>query len=464
PSVDSDQGYAAEFVGKVPFQSVDHAGPSMDKNMLAGEVDTLGKRLLVPEGKVVILLNTPFTYADHPLCPLHLMSVNTLKLISFLKLKGNRVHFINMRSDETYAWKDMPAGREGSATVSMRIMGKSKAHLLQRLRALNETPDEIWISCIFTFDHEVVGEMVKACREVFSGAKILLGGDSVRCAPELAAAMHVDAYCGRVEEADQAVPDLSAIDNKEYGLFQLAIGCPNRCAFCLAGMDPPRAIDTDVVISYMKEYYAAHHPSVFWNWDPNVLVFGKAFGAFLDKYAASGIRAKLRFGKGFQPNLLTESLFLSMAGTASVGASLPIEAADSATIQRYRKPYTIISSVKILAMALRHNFDLRSSQCTFVLGYPDDSFPSIFRAYLTILLFGGRPTPFPVFLFPHSADYERYREILQDKDLARLHGQLWPLVHSQDVPKYQNLLKFLLLPTFEQAGQNLSLLTPDLRA
>ena len=78
----------------------------------------------VPNKQSVVFLNTPFTYEETPLCPLNIMSVNTLKLISFLKNKGNTVRFINMRSSESYAWMDLPAGRDGKASVSMRVMGK----------------------------------------------------------------------------------------------------------------------------------------------------------------------------------------------------------------------------------------------------------------------------------------------------------------------------------------------------
>jgi hypothetical protein len=221
-------------------------------------------------------------------------------------------------------------------------------------------------------------------------------------------------------------------------------------------------MDVDGVITYMKAFYERYKPSVFWNWDPNVLVFRKKFDEFLDKFAVSGFRARLRFGKGFQPDLVTEPLVKKMAEVASIGASLPIEAADSMTIQRYNKPYSIISSVKMLQCVLKYKFDLDASQCSFVIGYPEDQFASIFRSYLTVLILGGKPTPFPVFLFRHSHDYVRYEGMLRGRNPAELHGQRWPLIPASDVPKYQNLLRFLLIPDLAEASRNLSLLTPDL--
>jgi hypothetical protein len=41
-----------------------------------------------PSGKTLVFLNTPFSYEEVPLCPLDIMSVNTLKLISYLKSAG----------------------------------------------------------------------------------------------------------------------------------------------------------------------------------------------------------------------------------------------------------------------------------------------------------------------------------------------------------------------------------------
>lgn len=416
----------------------------------------------IPSGKSLVFLNAPFSYEDTPLCPLDIMSVNTLKLISYLKNQGNSVHFINMRSRESYHWKEASAGRDGAATVSMRIMGKPRRHLLDELNKMAASPDEIWISCVFSFDYEIVLEMIDVCRSVYPKTTIVVGGDFIRNAPELVAKLPVAIHDGRIEEADLAEPDFSVMENWEYGIFQLSMGCPHHCSFCVAGMDKPRVMDVDAVIAYMKAFYERYTPAVFWNWDPNVLVFQKKFEEFLDKFAVSGIKARLRFGKGFQPNLMTEAIIKKMAEVATIGASLPIETADSVTIQRYKKPYSIISSVKMLSCAVRYKFDLGGSQCTFVIGYPDDNFASIFRSYLTVLMLGGKPTPFPVFLFPHSEDYERYGELLRGKNLAELHGQRWPLIEAADVPKYQNLLRFLLIPDLAQASRNLSLLTPDL--
>jgi FMN-dependent NADH-azoreductase len=304
--------------------------------------------------------------------------------------------------------------------------------------------------------------MIEVCRSVYPGAKIVVGGDFIRNAPELVSKLPAAIHIGRIEEADLAEPDFSVIENWEYGIFQLTMGCPNHCSFCVAGMDPPMGMDVDSVIAYMKAFYERYKPAVFWNWDPNVLVFQKKFDEFLDKFAVSGIKSHLRFGKGFQANLMTDALIRKMSEVGTIGGTLPIETADSETLQRYKKPYSIISSVKMLSNTIKYKFDLASSQCSFVIGYPEDNFDSIFRAYLTVLMLGGKPTPFPVFLFPYSEDYARYGELLQGKTLAELHGQRWPLIDSALVPKYQNLLRFLLITDLAQASRNLSLLTPDL--
>ena len=417
---------------------------------------------MIPTGKNLVIINTPFSYEEVPLCPLDIMSVNTLKLISYLKSLNNNVAFINMRARESYFWKEASAGLDGSATVMMRIMGKSRQHLLEMLKGLNTVPDEIWISCVFTFDYEIVLDLIDTCRIVFPETKIIAGGDFARGAPELASRLSVEVYTERVEGADLAEPDFSVMDGLKYGIFQLSMGCPHHCSFCVAGMDTPRVMNIDRVIAYMQDYSRRNKPDVFWNWDPNVLVFKEEFEAFLDKFAQSGITAKLRFGKGFQANLMTEKLVKKMASVGTIGASLPIETADSITLRKYNKPYSIISSVKMLTLAAKYKFDLGSSQCTFVIGYPEDNFSSIFRAYLTVLMLGGKPTPFPVFLFPNSEDYHRYSDLLRGKDLAELHGQRWPLIESRDVPKYQNLLRFLLIPDMATASRNISLLSPEL--
>jgi hypothetical protein len=47
--------------------------------------------------------------------------------------RGNDVHFINMRSHESYAWKDVSAGRDGGGGRLHEDHGKPRRYLLEAL-------------------------------------------------------------------------------------------------------------------------------------------------------------------------------------------------------------------------------------------------------------------------------------------------------------------------------------------
>ncbi|MBT3217615.1 MAG: hypothetical protein HN348_00855 [Proteobacteria bacterium] len=414
----------------------------------------------VPSGKNIVVANSPFGFVKRFLCP-STLSVGTLKLISFLKSCGNNVVFINMRSGDRFVWKKKRAGREGSVEVQTHLLGRPKTHFEESMDELPWAPDEFWFTHPFSCDHEVVESLIRTCRGRFPNVTIRAGGDFVFAAEPLSADLGVQ-YCHEtLPQADNFRPDFSVIDVWDYGLFQLALGCPHDCTFCTSGLHQPTAIPVDGVIAYMTEFYAQHQPQVFWNWDPNALVFGKAFKQFLEKYIASDMTASLRFGKGFQPNLLTRELLDLMAEAPVSGASFPFEAGSADAMAALKKPYTIISSVKALDMANRRGITTDGCWCPFVFGYPEDDFAALFRVLLAVLKLGGNTTPFPVFLFPRTADYERYSHIIGDKTFSELHGQLWPLIPSSQVHQYQALFNFLDSQTIEQAQGQLDNLTPS---
>lgn len=415
-----------------------------------------------PKNKNIVLIDTPHSFIGKYPCP-NQLHIGLLQIISFLKKRSNNVFFINMCSNEHYLWKEKPAGVEGATHIRMSIIGRNRSYLIETLDSISFKPAEIWISCSFTFDYDIVESIIKACRSRFPYAKIIVGGAFVRVAPILAEKLNVRYYEGRIEEADVCLPDFSVKEDWNYGIFQLATGCPNNCSFCIASLDKPRTFPVDFVIGYMNEFYKKFKPKDFYNWDSNVLVFRHHLEEFLDSYSKSGMKARLRFDRGLQPNLIDDNIMRKMVASGVVSASLPLEAADSETILKYNKPYSIISCVKMLDIAKRDGLKLSECHSTFVIGYPEDNFHSIFRTYLTILKFGAVPCPFPVFLFPRNLDYQRYYSLIKHKDLSELHGHLWPLIPCKKVKIYRNLFNFLSCLNVEDAKKNLMLLPKKLR-
>ncbi|MDA8131168.1 MAG: NAD(P)H-dependent oxidoreductase [Elusimicrobia bacterium] len=428
-----------------------------------------------PSKKNIALLSTPPTFVERSICPLGLPPVGIFKLAAFLKKTGNRVSYINMHSgavdtvsltlnpEAVSTWREKPLGSKGTRKARMMISGRSSEYFAKQLRELEHKPHELWISCAFTFDYDLVKEYADIARGIHPGIKVVVGGDFVRVMPELAQKVGADEhFTGRIPEADDCVPDFSFLTNGQFGMFQLQTGCVNKCSFCHISMDRPQRFGVDGVIAYMKEFYDKHHPECFWNWDPNVALYPQQFEEFLDKYIASGMKADLRFAKGLQPNRITEGMMKKMAA-AGASATLPMECANYEATKRLHKPYTIISSVKLLHMAKQSGVEMSNCPCTSLLGYPDDDFGAFFRIYLAVLRAGASPAPFPVYLFPGSPDYRKYYPLIKHKDLSELHGQLWPLLPDEDLDKYQSFFKFLEDTRLGTLMTNINMLTRDLK-
>jgi hypothetical protein len=418
--------------------------------------------LNIPEKSRVVVANTPYTLVENYLCP-NQVSIGVLQMLSLLRSRGNDVHFINMRSNEKHPWRRMRAGVDGDCFLETSLLGRRPDHFSEELDKLPHAPDEIWLSCFFVCDSDVLRELVDRCQKKYPSTPIRIGGKAIAVAPDIAQGIDVLPWPNRLKEADVSFPDFSVRENWNYGLFKLQIGCPNKCSFCVGAMDEYRVLPVDFVLSYMKEQYRLWRPSQFWNWDDNILTAGASFEEFLEAYRASGIEAELKFEMGLQPDLVNEDIIKKMVDAGVSTASLPMEAAGSKTIVKYHKPYSIISSIKMLDITRRFGMRMRNCQCTFIIGHPDDDIASIFRTYISILRFGGSPCPFPVFLFPGTTDHRRYRDIIQGKSLAELHGQLWPLIRSVHVPIYRILFRVLSCRTLTLAREKLSLLPSNLQ-
>ncbi len=431
---------------------------------------TDNKKNNVPEGKNVLIMEVPFTYVDKALCPLYLISVETLKLISFLKSLDNDISFIDTRLNNKFMWRKKKAGISGKKELQMHIQTISQIELKEKIRNLKKTPDEILLLAYlpfapYTFDSEVIDSLIEICHSMLPGVDVKLGGDFIRLFPNFTDELKQEIILlDKISNIDSFKPDFSVKETWTYGVFQIAKGCSNKCSFCSASLDKPQKLSLDPVLDYMKLADKKYNPDVFWNWDPNVLLFPDHFEEFLDKYIASGIKASLRFALGFQPDRLNENLIQKIIDADLSLITIPFESGTIDSKNNIEKPYSIISSIKVLNIFKKLHANLKRTQSSFIIGYPHDDIKSIFRIFISILNMGSIPLPFPLYVFPHTKEYDESIDLLKDKGLAGLHGQLWPLTKDEDVEDYRNLLRFLRIRDLSVAREKSSLLKKEWKA
>jgi FMN-dependent NADH-azoreductase len=424
---------------------------------------------IILKNSKILLISVPHTYVDVKLCPFHHIPIWSLKFITYLKNFNNKVEYINMLSESSYYWKNKPAGRKGNVYLPVKVSGKPFSYLVTKLREIDFVPDfiilEIYSTWVFySFDIDLAEEYISIIKKIFPNSKIILGGDSVRYIPRYYKSNYDVLDFSMYENSFSFIPSFSVVNNWDYGLFQLESGCHNKCSFCESESMKVLRDNPSNVIKYMEDFYNRYKTNIFWCWDPNVLIFKNMFLEFIDLFKNSKLNnCYLAFGKGFQVNLIDEQLVKEISLIKLKSTTIPIENATS-DIYEFNKPYNIISSIKALNLFKEYGFNMKDFIVTFLLGYPEDDFKSIFRSFLTGISLETSVAPFPVFLFPNTTDMKKYYRIVKHKKLEEIHGQLFPLIDDSMVDRYNNLLNFLRrTETLKDIPKNISVLDPQLR-
>ncbi|MCR4819939.1 MAG: NAD(P)H-dependent oxidoreductase [Elusimicrobiales bacterium] len=402
----------------------------------------------------ITVVAVPFTFSENPLCPLEQLSLDTLRFITFLKQQKKEVSFINMRSKERYLWRKLSGGRSGRKQIPFFIAAKPLKTFNEKLLSYN--PSEVLLWCDFPlspylFDMDVIKTLIEASKETVPNADIKLGGSFFRLFPKEAAKLGLELYSADISKIHNCQPDLDASLDENYGLFQISDGCSNHCSFCVAGQSPLYLFDNKKTISYLKKLSAAGIND-FWTLDQNILMRPEHAIDFIRKFKNSGIKGKLNFSLGFQPDKINDNLLDELAKINIGIMTVPFETGTINALGTIGKPYTIISSIKALARIrkkCRNNID--RLLCSFVIGYPKDDIQSIFRIFVSVLRLGGAPLPFPLYVFPNTKVYQDNFLELKDKEITELHGQLWPLLPENRIPVYDKLLHFLRIDSLDRA-------------
>ncbi len=95
------------------------------------------------------------------------------------------------------------------------------------------TPDEIYVTSLFTYWSQVVADTVAECRSKYPGAHITVGGIYASLQPEHCAAKTCcdEVHVGVHAEADGFAPEYSLVDT-DFQIVHASRGCVRRCRFC----------------------------------------------------------------------------------------------------------------------------------------------------------------------------------------------------------------------------------------
>lgn len=255
-------------------------------------------------GKRISFINPPVVCASPRQIPWYSYAHPTsiLKLSRYLKTYGHRVSLIdcmNYVKDEPPQlefYKQMPVGAAHlGASRPTYIMGRSFQWLKRRLRQV-QYPDEIWLSCHITFNNELAHRTIRMAHDQFPKADIIFGGNYPTLFPDEVGKSGATPHVGPFPDAATCFPDYTIFRrDTPYMVFQLALGCENRCAHCLnhkLSIIPTR-LDDEEVVSFIEQSHKAYGIRSFVNIDPNPAVYN--LKRFLDLIAAKNLDVFLSF-------------------------------------------------------------------------------------------------------------------------------------------------------------------------
>lgn len=353
-----------------------------------------------------------------------------------LKDKGHSVKMINALHECNNAVTEFDTYAIGSDSIQKKkvfLLGKTMSELALEISGEDDV-DEIYLTSSISYNYPVIQELIRLCRSLHPNSKIVLGGAYVKTDTDHALTLGVDRiFSGRIKE-DGIVPDYSIIGYEPKILvFRLFLGCKNKCNFCANCLEDHCAYDVSFVLDYLKVLENRYHPRLFRNWDPNVLLSRDKFITFLREYRKKLV-TPLGFDMGLQPDLLDNELLDEMRQSGVKTITIPFDLYSG-----HKRPNTIISSVKALSKIRDQAFfEKNNIHCTFIIGYPDDDFRKLMLALLTIKHLGGRPNCFPITPIRGTSDYNKYKDVLDNKDLKEWNGNLWPLISSSMIKDHED--------------------------
>ena len=391
-------------------------------------------------GKRFLFINPPVVCASKIQAGWYVYAHPTslLKLASYQRDRGHQVtlidcmEYVDQERPRLEFYKKMPLGAPAlKLERSVYVLGRGFHWLRAQLETAVE-PDEIWVSCHITFNGELAHRAIEMARDRFPNTPVVFGGNYSTIFPEDAGRSGAVPFAGSVPGADCFFPDYTLFDRPiNYMIFQLTLGCMNRCTHCLNHRLPGKVVcmDPEETASQIARNRRAHGVRRFVNMDPNTASAG--LEAFLKQMVRRHLDVDLYFYGGIQPDRLTGDLVRLMKRARVRGFTLPAELGSETSIA-LNKTYTDEAFRRAVRLFQNADYDLSNVHCTFPIGLKHERREEIVARIREIIRLGMIVEATPVSLAPGTPEYERHLDLLEGKSLEELNWALWPTIDTPE--------------------------------
>jgi hypothetical protein len=170
-------------------------------------------------------------------------------------------------AEPTYYTRYPPLGLLKLASYH-KLQGDTVA-LVRGCQPVSLTPDRVYVTSFFTYAWKPVHEAVAYYKNMFPGAKVVVGGIYATLMPEHAALSRADeVHHGLHNEAEDLLPDYSLVPDWRQSIVFSHRGCVNRCPYCAVPVMEPTT--GPIRVKSIRHLVAPSHRKVVL-WDNNLL-------------------------------------------------------------------------------------------------------------------------------------------------------------------------------------------------
>lgn len=294
-------------------------------------------------------------------------------------------------------------------------------------------PDEVWIGSGLTYHWETTAELSQIAQQMFPGTRVRVGG----IYPTLCydhAKTHcsgADVWKGEIQEAQDYWPDYDVLPYElPFRTIKLNTGCTVsvQCSFCaVKTLEPKFKFRKPESLEQYLEREMHKGVRALSIWASQLLQPPQAFAELMDRLymlqCKTGVKLQVYASEGIQPSLFTPDMARRMVKAGFTNITIPMEAIDPATLEKYNKPSGISDYHRAVELAKEAGFEFVGS--FIMLGTPQQSLDEVVHAVVDCWYRRVVPIMMKHTIIPGSQDWGDFEWVHRGRDLHELHPSLW---------------------------------------
>lgn len=359
--------------------------------------------------------------------------IGLLRVANYLISNNNNINFYDFKPifKNRKPWKKIKLKNNNKLLFRF---GTSIKKMKNKLRNIS-IPDKILISSYMTYSFGAVPEIISVLKKMFPLTKIIIGGPAARLVGEKLYDYGVDEidFNKSYYDADNFLPLYEIMEKKpKFGVLRLTKGCPNNCSYCAVSfIEGNRVINfgyDNLIKEFNHLYFIGFRTFTFW--DSNILYRKKDLIFFLKYIKKRRLKVKIDLHYGIDFNLLDNEILDVFDKTNAIKYfTIPIESSiKSYYFDRFKRNKNHIDSIKNKVKDLvKRNYFL---SFYVIMGMPDQNLDDILESILFGLKMGAVAYLMPFSLIPYTEEFNKYKNIIKDKDLSETNPNLYPFLNN----------------------------------